>query len=63
MDEQEAFSTLLHKTGYGIALYHPVQAIDVGDLCYWDDKGKAVKILNVFDNSQVKFYHRFTKVI
>lgn len=54
MEQQIAYSKLLHGSGHGIALKHPTQDIDVGDLCYWDSNGKAVRILNVFDNEKVK---------
>jgi len=53
MDEQRAFSQLLYGNGHGIALRHPTQDIDVGDLCYWDADGRATRILNVFDNTEV----------
>lgn len=53
MDAQLEYSRLLHDSGHGIALRKPVQDIDVGDLCYWSPEGKAVRILNVFDNRQV----------
>ena len=53
MDEQQAFSQLLHNSGYGIALRHPTQEIDVGDVCYWDADGTATRIFNVFDNAEV----------
>jgi hypothetical protein len=52
MDEQLAYSKLLHHTGNGLALKKPVQDVDVGDLCYWAD-GVATRILNVFDNKEV----------
>jgi hypothetical protein len=55
MEQQIAFSKLLHGSGHGIALKHPTQEIDIGDVCYWDADGKAVRILNVFDNTKVLF--------
>jgi len=53
MKEQQSFSELLQNNGHGIALRHPTQEINVGDICYWDEKGTATRILNVFDNSDV----------
>jgi hypothetical protein len=53
MEEQQAFSKLLHENGRGIALFQPTEGIDVGDLCYWDSDGTATRILNVFENTQV----------
>lgn len=53
MDEQHAFSRLLHSSGHGIALRHPTQEIEVGDVCYWDADGTATRIFNVFDNAEV----------
>ena len=54
MKEQQSFSELLQNNGHGIALRHPTQEINVGDICYWDEKGTATRILNVFDNSDVR---------
>jgi hypothetical protein len=53
MDEQLAYSKLLHATGHGIALRRPSQEVDVGDLCHWDPDGKPMRILNVFENKEV----------
>ena len=53
MKEQQSFSELLQNNGHGIALRHPTQEINVGDICYWDEKGTATRILNVFENSDV----------
>jgi len=53
MKEQQSFSELLQKNAYGIALRHPTQEIDVGDICYWDAKGAATRILNIFENRDV----------
>jgi len=53
MTEQQEFAKLLYKQGLGIALRRPTQEIDVGDVCYWDSDGTAVRILNVFDNADV----------
>jgi len=53
MAEQQEFAKLLYSRGLGIALRRPTQEIDVGDVCYWDTDGSAVRILNVFDNADV----------
>jgi hypothetical protein len=53
MDDQQAFSELLSNTGFGIALRHPTQGIDVGDVCYWDADGAATRILNIWENKEV----------
>jgi len=53
MDEQHAFAQLLFDSGHGIALLRPTQELDVGDVCYWDTDGTAVRILNIFDNKEV----------
>ena len=53
MGEQQAFSRLLYDGGHGIALLYPTQGIEVGDLCYWDVEGTPIRILNVFDNTEV----------
>jgi len=53
MDAQLQYSKLLHASNYGIALRKPSYDISVGDLCYWDQEGKATRILNIFDNYQV----------
>jgi hypothetical protein len=53
MNEQLEFSTLLHPCGHGIALRKEASQIDVGDICYWDQVGKATRILNIFDNKEV----------
>jgi hypothetical protein len=55
MKEQLSFSELLKSNGLGIALRKPTQDINVGDVCYWDAKGTATKILNVFENKAVFF--------
>jgi hypothetical protein len=52
MEEQQAFSRMLYSSGHGIALRHPTQEINVGDVCYWED-GIATRIFNVFDNKDV----------
>lgn len=62
MDEQGAFSQLLYGNGHGVALRHPTQEIDVGDLCYWDADGRATRILNVFDNKEVHFSRGGTSI-
>jgi len=54
MKEQQSFSELLQNNGHGIALRNPTQEINVGDICYWDEKGTATRILNVFENSDVR---------
>ena len=53
MEAQFEYSRLLHGSGHGIALRKPTHDINVGDLCYWTQDGKATRILNVFDNKQV----------
>jgi len=53
MDEQQAFAQLLFDSKHGIALRRPTQELDVGDVCYWDNDGTAVRILNIFENSEV----------
>jgi hypothetical protein len=53
MEAQLQYSRLLHGSGHGIALRKPTQDINVGDVCYWTQDGKACRILNVFDNKQV----------
>ena len=57
MENQQAFAKALHGNGYGVALYHPTQGIDVGDLCYWGTDGVATRILNIFDNAKVSSPH------
>jgi hypothetical protein len=52
MDTQIKYSKYLFASNYGIALQKP-SYINVGDLCFWDDEGRAVRILNIFDNQQV----------
>lgn len=54
MKEQLSFSELLQKNPHGVALRNPTQEVDVGDICYWDAKGTATRILNIFDNSDVR---------
>jgi hypothetical protein len=54
MDEQLAFARLLKYSGQGIALCRPSQDVDVGDICYWDSNGTATRILNVFENGEVR---------
>ena len=53
MDAQLKYAKLLHASNYGIALKKPCYDVNVGDLCYWDQEGKATRILNIFDNDQV----------
>jgi hypothetical protein len=53
MEEQLEYARLLYGNGHGIALRKPTHDVDVGDLCYWNPEGKAVRILNIFDNRQV----------
>jgi hypothetical protein len=54
MDAQVKYSSLLLASNYGIALKKPSYDITVGDVCFWDQEGKATRILNVFDNHQVQ---------
>ena len=54
MKEQQSFSELLQNNGHGIALRNPTQDINVGDICYWDTRGTATRILNVFENKDVR---------
>ena len=54
MEEQREYARLLHSSGHGIALRQPTHDIDVGDICYWSAQGKALRILNVFDNKDVR---------
>jgi len=53
MEEQQAFAQLLFDSSHGIALLRPTQELDVGDVCYWDTDGTAVRILNIFENKEV----------
>jgi serine/threonine protein kinase len=53
METQIKYSKLLHPNNLGIALKYPSDNINVGDLCFWDEHGKAVRILNIFDNHKV----------
>ena len=54
MDQQLEFARLLRPSGHGIALRKPTTDINVGDICYWTPDGKATRILNIFDNKDVK---------
>jgi len=54
MDQQLEFARLLLPSGNGIPLRKPTHDIDVGDICYWSPEGKASRILNIFDNKQVR---------
>ena len=54
MDQQLEFARLLQPSGNGIALRKPTLDIDVGDICYWTPEGKASRILNIFENKQVR---------
>jgi hypothetical protein len=56
METQIHYSNLLHGSNLGIALENPRDDIDVGDLCAWDD-GKAVRVLNIFENQEVRLSH------
>jgi thioredoxin-like negative regulator of GroEL len=53
MDAQVKYSQLLLASNYGIALIRPSDYVTAGDVCFWDQQGKATRILNVFDNHQV----------
>lgn len=53
MDAQLEYSRLLHGSSHGIALRKATHDIDVGDICYWTQDGKALRILNIFSNKQV----------
>jgi hypothetical protein len=54
MEAQLEYSRLLHSSGYGIALRRPSTEVDVGDLCYWNRDGEATRILNIFENRDVR---------
>jgi len=54
MEEQRQFAKILHPNGHGIALRYETPDINVGDICYWDDAGKATRILNIFENKSVR---------
>jgi len=53
MEEQRSFSKHLHPNGHGIALRHETADVTVGDICFWDEGGKATRILNIFENKDV----------
>jgi hypothetical protein len=54
MVTQMKYSKHLFSSNYGIALIKPSDVISVGDLCFWDKEGRATRILNIFDNHQVR---------
>jgi serine/threonine protein kinase len=55
--DQMKYSKLLYPMNYGIALRNPSDDISVGDLCFWDRHGKAMRILNIFENQEVCLSH------
>jgi len=54
MEAQIQYASLLahHGPNLGIAILKSVR-LKVGDLCYWDENGCPIRILNVFENSAV----------
>jgi len=59
MEAQIQYASLLahHSPNLGTAILKSVQ-FKLGDLCYWDEDGSPIRILNVFENSEV--FLRFT---
>ena len=50
--KQEGFARNLSGTGFGTALYHPIELEDkegVGDVGFWDGDGQWIAICNAFD--------------
>jgi len=60
MEEQHEYARLLSGSGHGLALKQPTYDVDVGDICYWSPTGKAIRILNIFDNKDVSSFPRLT---
>jgi hypothetical protein len=61
MEEQQEYARMLHGSGHGIALRQPTHDVDVGDLCYWSPNGRATRILNIFDNKEVRSFPYWRK--